>query len=452
VGGEPAADSTADLQVSVDSLGRCHIPGSSIAGSARNYLARKLQSREDYQSRDAARWREPDALHALMGDDFESLLSVFDAREITQSTPTLRDGIEVCAIDGIAADERKFLSEVLPAGSKFEFRFWLRLFDTNPFNTSEADLLQLLRTMLDGFSVENGIRIGKRVRKGWGRGVADWKIYCFEMPEHLDAWLDNDFSKARLLVPDDLGEPLLTDRRRVFRIEAAFSAKASVLIRRESEVLDQPDFVHISENGIYPLPGTSVGGALRSRIEMIANTRLLNADALINGMLGPRYERAIKTRLTAGRLTVEESRLEGGSARVQGRNTIDRFSGATLDTALFHEAAWWPNRSDEVHWKLVVRLELPEDKETADLESALLFMAFRDLWLGDLAVGGESGSGRGVFLGCWARLEHPDAGEIVLNRDPRIPQERVQAAPAVVRQWETIAAALCRRELAEELK
>ena len=419
IGAEERDESSADMQLAVDSHGKYYIPGASIAGAARSYLAKCLQNDTEFRA-----GNEQNVLRALFGDDFQSLLTVFDAPCTSSARPGVRDGIEIDQKTGIAADKRKYLIEVLEAGVTFEFCVWLSIYPQNPFKVDRSEILRLVRTMLEGFSAEHEIQLGAKVRKGWGKGKVDnWMIWQYRMPDHIEQWLNlcglhpvSRDDAGEVIDLNKLGQPLTDDQRRYFTIEADLAVKTSILVRRTSEVLDEPDFIHTSANGQGMIPGTSAAGALRARVEKIAKTVLPDADGMLNSMLGPRYDDAKKTPLTAGRLWIEEQALEKGSLRVQGRNSIDRFTGGTIDGALFHEAPWWPDSINQENWKLHVALELTDDDVTTRKEAALILHAFRDLWVGDLSIGGEASGGRGVFLGVKALLEFPGKPKLTMRR------------------------------------
>ena len=100
------------------------------------------------------------------------------------------------------------------------------------------------------------------------------------------------------------------------------------------------------------------------------------------------------------RVRVAESTLSSGDLSVQGRNTVDRFTGGSLDGSLFDEAPFWPDNSERPNWRLRLSLDLDDDPEHQNpYEIWAVLQAFKDLWLGDLPVGGEIGVGRGVMRG-----------------------------------------------------
>ncbi len=128
-GGDAAFESSADMALARDWAGRYYIPGSSIAGAARGFLARTGNSLHDYQNA-----LEDSTLESLFGrglryrtsaEAYASLLTVSEARLSEPGPAFLRDGVKLDPKTGIAEDGGKFDLEVLPAGSSFDFRFEL---------------------------------------------------------------------------------------------------------------------------------------------------------------------------------------------------------------------------------------------------------------------------------------------------------------------------------------
>ena len=112
-------------------------------------------------------------------------------------------------------------------------------------------------------------------------------------------------------------------------------------------------------------------------------------------------------------LMVHEAYIPSSQVRLhkQTRNRIDRLTGGTIEGALFSEAPIWRNKdfSAPVHFKWRV-------KKCQDREAGLLFLVMRDLWMGNVPIGGGAAIGRGVLQGqrCHLRFKQWD---IVLEGD-----------------------------------
>ena len=101
----------------------------------------------------------------------------------------------------------------------------------------------------------------------------------------------------------------------------------------------------------------------------------------------------------ASRLIVHESEIKNTSELVQTRIAIDRFTGGALHGALFDAQPVFG--SDETRVNLQLELRNP-----AHHEIGLLLLLLKDLWTGDLPIGGESSIGRGRLQGICADITY----------------------------------------------
>lgn len=413
-GGEASFDSNTDMALLRDGEGQFYIPGASIAGAARSFLAR-LET--DFRSFIRGVKKESPNIQLLFGNDRMSLLTVFDAPCEGMSMPRVRDGVRIDGAKGVAMKGAKYDFEVLPAGTKFSMQFLLTLYQDTP-----DEVLRFFHSMLAGFQ-EGSICLGARTRRGLGHGTfTTLEIRKLDMSNlgHVKSWL------AQQWLDGENVEFKLPQRKALNRlkIEACLRLKTSLLIRSAGEEAGAPDMVHLSEEGRQLLAGTSLAGALRHRCERIAKTMCPDsAEKLVADMFGPALaekgeEKGARKPLRAGRVWISEERLQGGELLVQSRVKIDRFTGGAVESALFDQAPFWPKDAD-YHVKISIHLDLdcapetlPESEEEqlppADpRECALILQAFKDLWLGDLPLGGESSGGRGVFYGVRASFSQP---------------------------------------------
>ena len=267
----------ADMCLLRDAKGKPFIPGASIAGAARSFLARRHLVWAKYSHKDGIK-NEPGEFKRFFGgsenentvedSDPMSALIVADAVCVSKEAKTfIRDGVRVDAESGSAAEGAKFDVEVLERGTEFllNLECIIRKGDNN------AGLTELFLGLLYAFE-QGDIQIGARTRRGYGRGKVDsWKIYDLQMnnPQHAWAWLQNkpESQDKSSLKP----RPLLSDQRKYFRIEANFQLRTSLLIRSSSVNPDDPDMVHLHSNDKPVIPGTSFAGAFRHRAALIAN-------------------------------------------------------------------------------------------------------------------------------------------------------------------------------------
>jgi CRISPR/Cas system CSM-associated protein Csm3 (group 7 of RAMP superfamily) len=420
-----------DMVLIRDAKRQPFIPAASLIGAARAFAGRYMMKATDYEQSDTGDrkpYKEPPNLLCLFGSraKYASLLSASDAVLQDNVRTAIRDGVRIDPKNGLAyADASggaKYDCEVLPAGARFSLAFELRLPDPLPPEANAAELLSVFGLVLKGFQ-SGEIRLGARTNRGYGAGkVESWSIRRISSPSHYVDWLKRDPNAGEELSIEQLASPE-EDQRKLLEIEGAFLVRTSVLVRSGGSKAGDPDSVQLSEGGSAILPGTSLAGVLRHRCERIANTVChRRADDLVTGMFGELKKEGDRNALKASRVRVEEMALQDGEFHVHTRVAIDRFTQGALETALFEEAPFWPLDSSGGHIRgLRIVLHPPrhdEGQKGADFETeaALLLMAFKDLWLGDLTVGGGAAVGRGTLRGVRAAIRHPElCGELEMK-------------------------------------
>jgi CRISPR/Cas system CSM-associated protein Csm3 (group 7 of RAMP superfamily) len=82
---------------------------------------------------------------------------------------------------------------------------------------------------------------------------------------------------------------------------------------------------------------------------------------------------------------------------VQNRVKIDRFTGGSFPTALFSEQPVWGKQDTALTAKITVQ-------QPTKAHIGLVLLLLKDLWTGDLPLGGEISVGRGRLKGQSATL------------------------------------------------
>lgn len=408
----------ADMCLLKDADSKPFISAASIAGTARGFLARQLLTWEKYSHKDGLA-KEPEVLKRLFGGageaDTMSALFVADAACVNENK-SIRDGVRIDAKSGTAAERAKFDVEVVERGTEFELEFVCVIRDGD----DQHELKKLFLAILHAFQ-QGEICLGARTRRGYGRGkVASWETRDLQMnkSEHVMAWLSGDVWEYDQQCTKLTPKPLATDERRFFRIEADFQLRTSLLIRSTSGDPEDPDMVHLHSNEKPVIPGTSFAGAFRQRASLIANALdwdngCNDADPVCE-MFGPihkhgeKSQEAKQTDLWASRVSIEERLVKNVKPVWQDRGAIDRFTGGSLQSALFNEKPVYPcpiKAEPETNVQLKLTLEEPEAAEIG-----LLLLTLRDFWYGNAPLGGETSNGRGTLQGIKAKLiyKHPD--------------------------------------------
>ena len=391
----------ADMCLLRDAEGHPFIPGASIAGAARSFLAQQSLPWAEYKG--GLTKESPELKRFFGGADKKDTMSALIVADATcaseQTTTSIRDGVRVDTYSGSAAEGAKFDVEVVERGTEFDLSLACVIRDGD----DNKELEKLFLALLHGFQQGN-IRLGARTRRGYGRGkVASWEIRDLRMddPEDVMAWLRDDIwsRPASNLTP----HPLPSDQRQYFRLEANFFLCTSLLIRSSPSNPKDPDMVHLHSAGKPVVPGTSFAGAFRHRASLIAATIGCWSEKAVSEIFGPVHKQDAKDQtekdLWASRVWIEEKLMKNVESRWQDRVAIDRFTGGSLQNALFNEKPMFPicfkdSKKPKPHLRLVVKLEEPEDEEIG-----LLFLTLRDFWNGHAALGGETSNGRGTLQG-----------------------------------------------------
>ena len=234
---------------------------------------------------------------------------------------------------------------------------------------------------------------------------------------------DYDFSNIDnvlmwLKLKDGKPSPLTIDYSNIievdkanFTIEAALELKNSFIVRSYTADPKEPDAVNIRSRDKNILPGTSLKGAIRARVDRIIKTLEGMGTNIVNDLFGYVYVDEHNKSKKKGRVIVEEAVLPSLPSEIQTRIKIDRFTGGTIESALFETKPLFSDRDEGKTVFVKITIE-----DYTEYEAGLMLLVLKDLWTGDLAVGGEKGIGRGVFEGIEAKISWDDK-KVVIKKD-----------------------------------
>jgi CRISPR/Cas system CSM-associated protein Csm3 (group 7 of RAMP superfamily) len=390
-------DENSDIDVLKDSEGKVYIPATSFTGVLRHAIKLGKTYKEDSTYKDKVEhfWgtskneNNPQRLRqsAIRIDD---LLPDNNADKNSDKNPkvVIRDGVKIDNKKGIAEDKGKFDYEVIEPGARFNLHIEVTL------DGIEDDFKKIMLVTMIDLLKKGEIRIGAKTNSGFGRiNLVDEKICIFDFSKKEDVlrWLKQDFT-----VRSELGAKSFEFKPRTFTISADFVIKNSLIVRSYNFDPDKPDIENIRSNGKPVLPGTSIKGAIRARAERIVKT-LGKPESIISDLFGEVDEK--KKFAKKGRITVEESVIDGYPEEVQTRIKIDRFTGGTIESALLETKPLFSKKDGKViNLKITIR-------DYKDHEAGLMLLVLKDLWTGDLPIGGEKAVGRGVLEGRKAVIE-----------------------------------------------
>ena len=247
--------------------------------------------------------------------------------------------------------------------------------------------------------------MGAKTTSGFGKvaakkGSVSLAVYDFSKVADVKAWL----LKRPASNVETLSATAVVDEKD-FVIDADFVLKSSLLVR--SSAFDPQDYskdikkiasVQMKSLNDYVIPGTTLKGVIRNQAINICNALGKKSATIVDAIFGfADNNRSSKK----GSLIAEETYMKDFvKDYAQTRNKIDRFTGATVDNALFTNVPIWQDDKDKA--SLHIRLVL---KKYETWQAGLLLFILKDLWTGQVAVGGEKSIGRGTLQGINAKLQ-----------------------------------------------
>ncbi|MDY0095783.1 MAG: RAMP superfamily CRISPR-associated protein [Candidatus Vecturithrix sp.] len=415
-------DERSDLDVLLDAQGNPFIPATSLVGVLR-HATKNIAPQEDWKKF----WGYTSEKQDEQEPGQQSSMHCSDLICQSQTLkPVIRDGIEIDNITGIVKKQRKYDYELVERGTRFKLNM--------EFSYKEADKEFVRRMAATIYTLLNDkqIRLGAKTNSGFGEICLlenTTKIYEFQFSPTTKSdvlyWLTRNFSAKQPIAVNVLGTPFeITSNH--FNINASFWLKNSLIVRSYSADPDAPDATHITSNNDWILPGSSLKGAIRARAERIVNT-LNKPKELVENLFGFVVENEKENNKKKGRIRVKEAVLPQFVSEMQTRIKIDRFTGGTIESALFETMPLFGGKPDKI-----INLQL-HVRDCQPYEAGLLLLVLKDLWTGDLAVGGEKNVGRGVFQGIQAEISWKDQTWTIPEHVQDMPEEQKKALNEYVR-------------------
>lgn len=412
-------ENTTDIQILQNKWGQPFIPGTSLAGVLRHLT-------ESWQGSPAK---------ILFGfsetaekEGLQSTICIDDVL-LPEAEICIRDGVSIDEYTGIAKNKAKYDYEVVERGAQGTFRMtWdirQKIVDDVPQWHQFLD--DLIRKMAYGF------QLGAMTTKGFGCvALHHPKVGIYDLSQYRDvqAWLLRQPPQKvyELQAKEMLGEQSLV-------IEGEFVLKTSLLVRRRdvssADSAENIDVVPQISGKDYLIPGPSVKGVLRH--QAIHILRILGkTECALENLMGYAHDDGEKHK---SRFFVDEVYIspQNVDAVTQTRNAIDRFTGTTIDSRLFTEKPLW--QTDKNVPSVKIRFSITHCQKW---EIGLALFLLKDLWTGQVALGGDKAVGRGYLQGCRADIRLQEHGVLrhwTLNGDGSVVQGNAE-------ELETFAAAL----------
>ena len=409
-------DEFTDLDVQKEQpSGKPFIPATSMIGVFRHFLIQHFTENSDASdAADAHQWMrqigyffgECSGLGAQSAVQCEDIV-------LGDGKISRRDGVAISPASQTALDEKKYDYQIVESDEIFYIALEVSL--RSPYDRDM--FIEMIHQIIKGIGF-GIIRLGAKTNKGFGRlqvaGPIAWDELDFSKAADVMTWLTNSIN-----FEEQDWKDLPTDRVLnwfPFEIDAQFSIRDSLLIRSYPTDPEGPDAISIRQRRGYTLPGTSLMGVIRHRAKKIMASWGYSEDRITEKMRAlfghvPEEDtnsdetETMKNGCKKGRLRVEEYPIEekGGDASLreilQTRIKIDRFTGGTFEGALIQEMPLYQTGDAET---VTIRMIIPDGCK--HWEAKVLLLVLKDLWSGDLAVGGEKNIGRGALQGIKAKV------------------------------------------------
>jgi CRISPR/Cas system CSM-associated protein Csm3 (group 7 of RAMP superfamily) len=375
------------------------LTGTSIAGALRNVLMTNYGSSAPAELLLGSEKTETNGTQSrLIIDDAYGKPSGVEYRTNVRINPKSRTALQ----DGL------FSTEFWCEGTNFDLRFELAIYESD----DETQMKEYLALALSELEKDGSIALGAKKNSGFGViDVKEWKAaqYGLLTINGLNNWLKNGQNTVTSDPVDDIYKLLdLKKPEKIYkelRINAHFQLDQSLLIHSGNDFEDSgADNVQLKtgvKGDLSVLPGTSWRGVLHNHARKIY--AILNLGGYgkehLESLFG--HEAAENSDPVSGRIRILQSAVKGNMDLIQPRVSIDPFTGGVKAAALFFDQPVFAAIDSDL--ELTIQIKKPVK---ADL--ALCLLLLKDLWVGDIALGSESGIGRGRLKGISARISFPD--------------------------------------------
>ncbi|MCF6463751.1 RAMP superfamily CRISPR-associated protein [Clostridium sp. Cult1] len=373
---------------------RAYLPATSVAGAFRSYLKNVGM---DYEKSFGSQKEDKSSMSKVYVKDSFAPIIRFDRR----------DGVKIDSQYGSHVDGQKIERNFIGQGLEFEL-----MFEIHSKDDEIEELKNMIYTCLKALD-EGIVRLGGNKSNGLGIfKIKEAKEIDFHLLKNLDdliRYLNKDYSNT-VDVKKTIDNIQLPKNYVEFSIEGKFSTPLMIKAPKTFDSMDVDDR-SVQVEGQYMVPGSSFKGALRARVEKIANLfdSLEEAKAIF-GDVEEKNEEDSDRKKELSRVLVKESVIDTSSFEepIYHRIKIDRFTGGVMTGSLMNDI---PTKG-EIRFNITYRKK--GDKHFDKYAVGLLALALRDLGTENLSLGGGSSIGRGRFKGDTMYI---DDGEDIIEID-----------------------------------
>lgn len=371
-------DIDTDMDIIRDWEGNPFVPGTACAGALRQWLIYS-NCQNDIDSLFGSNKRNE--------KDFrQSRLFVSDII-FTNPKVTVRNHVHL--VHKTAVDMNKFDVEAIETGTAFTMLLEYFERESSKGNADEVLIERIIQGIVSG-----ELKLGGKTNRGYGKLSVNKvfkKVFDYTTKEVVEDWLD--WTPEKDMAEVSFSE--FEDNRTPFEsITLHLQIKQTLLIQ-DYKTEDDLDYTYLTSNGKAVIPGTTWAGAFRQRFQDILGCLGNNkeyVEHVVSALFGSKLD---NDEGSPSVLQFEESIIGNYEPLKRTRNAIDRFSGATIDGALFTGESVCKGTTElTIRWKKNTRIF----GDTSDqVIRGILYWLVQDLHHGLLAVGGETSVGRGVF-------------------------------------------------------
>ena len=302
-----------------------------------------------------------------------------------------RNDFTISSRDGVGIDEWGMAK----GGEKYDFQI---VETSKPFTCIvECDLTspeeekkvdKVLKKIVD-----EGMGVGAKTTRGFGKMKVEIRKKEFRLDsQDIEEWLDfNPFSKRAFADAQILTCEEKNDLSSKTEIRIHFVINGSVLVRvkeaseKPMEDGTNPDIVTLKNaKGNPVISGTSWAGAFRHHM----NTICSEAGDIQQKEIDLLFGKSDSGSHVKSVFYFSETEISGGKPMTTMRNSIDRFTGAPTNAALFTTQVWNGGKG-------VLTISYDNEKVSKS-QKQILAASIIDLYLGIMSIGGEASVGRGI--------------------------------------------------------
>jgi CRISPR/Cas system CSM-associated protein Csm3 (group 7 of RAMP superfamily) len=310
----------------------------------------------------------------------------------TMPIVSIRDGVRIDPQKGTVDGNGKYDYELLEPGAEFDLSAEITVRE----GMSLPEFLRITRWFCD--TLQDDLRVGGNTTKGFGCiavQAGSLKCWVLEFPQAATDWMrycDDGRIARPTTVLEDVAK--INTHRKDFILEAEFSVKNALMIGSPASLDLDTDKGHLRSNGKPIISGRSLIGVMRHRAQKILAAVGMVPQAAqkhVEQLFG--YVDEVTKNAARSRIFTREADISAaGKLKKQTRIRLDRFIAAPVDGGLYDSAPIWTesNGKFKLWWRIA---------NYQDWEAALLLHLLKDLWTGDLSIGGEKNVGRGVLVG-----------------------------------------------------